>query len=157
MLRLTADRQLANKAYPLSGSQGQEPHSRDVLPLFKSLSKRRGYLFYEVCCIQVTSLMDFVSKFKKKKRARRRYLETGEWPLLHGALRQFFPVPCLMESSHLHRADPDLHHDEAALLQLLDDQSKLHSGVTMIAVLQWVNLLYQYTKHSNILWCLSAH
>jgi hypothetical protein len=74
------------------------------------------------------------------------HLETEEWLQLHGGPRQFFPVPCLRESSRLHRANLDSLHDEAALLQLLADQNKLHSGVMTNAVLRCKNLHVQYTS-----------
>jgi len=74
--------------------------------------------------------------FRLRKKSLLLYLETEEWLLLHGGPRQFFPVPCLRESSRLHHADLDLLHVEAALLQLLADQNRPHSGAMRNAVLR---------------------
>jgi len=84
--------------------------------------------------------------FRLGKKALLLYLETEEWLLLHGGPHQFFPVPCLRESSHLHHADLDLLHVEAALLLSLVDQNKPHSGVTRNAALRYKNLRVRYTN-----------
>jgi len=87
-----------------------------------------------------------VTVFRLRKKSLLLYLETEEWLLLHGGPRQFFPVPCLRESSRLHHADLDLLHVEAALLQSLADQNKPHSGVMRNAVLRCQNLHVRYTN-----------
>jgi hypothetical protein len=91
-------------------------------------------------------LTGFVIVFRLRKKSLLLYLETEEWLLLLGGPRQFFPVPCLRESSRLHRADLDLLRDEAALLQSLADQNKLRNGVTRNVVLHCKNLHVQYTN-----------